>query len=208
MVTKEVDRESRRAAESQGGTTITVGAVTPLAISTSPESGPESSAPLLPSLDDLPTLREMLGLPDRESSPEEMDDDDDNNLERLFWIPPDVESPPSGLRPSSPTPKPPPPAPEPVSSVSAPEPVSSVSAPEPVSSVSAPEPVSSVSAPEPVSSASAQELVSPTPAPEPPSLAPAPTPEPRRSKRTLSIPGHYAVLAGRSPRKPRRGGNV
>jgi hypothetical protein len=30
----------------------------------------------------------MLGLPDRESSPEEADDDDDdNNLERLFWIP-------------------------------------------------------------------------------------------------------------------------
>jgi hypothetical protein len=30
----------------------------------------------------------MLGLPDRESSPEEMDDDDDNNgLEHLFWIP-------------------------------------------------------------------------------------------------------------------------
>src|SRR5277367_900112 len=45
MVTKEVDRESRRAAEPQGGTTITVGAVTPLAISTSLESGPESSAP-------------------------------------------------------------------------------------------------------------------------------------------------------------------
>jgi hypothetical protein len=127
MVTKEVDRESRRAAESQGETTITVGAVTPLAISTSPESGPESSAPLLPSLDDLPTLREMLGLPDRESSPEEVDDDDNNGLERLFWIPPDVESLPSSLRPSSPTPKPPPPASEPVSSVSAPEPVSSVS---------------------------------------------------------------------------------
>ena len=42
-----------------------MGAVTPLAIPISPESGPESSAPLLPSLDDLPTLREMLGLPDR-----------------------------------------------------------------------------------------------------------------------------------------------
>jgi hypothetical protein len=109
MVTKEVDRESRRAAESQGGNTITVGAVTPLAISTSPESGPESSAPLLPSLDDLPTLREMLRLPDRESGPEEVDDDDNNGLKRLFWIPPDVESPPSGLRPSSPAPKPPPP---------------------------------------------------------------------------------------------------
>jgi cell division septation protein DedD len=90
----------------------------------------------------------MLGLPDRESNPEEVDDDDDDNgLKRLFWIPPDVESPPSGLRPSSSTPKPPPPAPEPVSS---------------------------------------------TPAPEPPS--PAPAPEPRRSKRTLSIPGQYTVL--------------
>lgn len=32
--------------------------------------------------------------------------------------------------------------------------------------------------------------------------------EPRRSKHTLSIPGHYAVLAGRSLRKPCRGGNV
>ena len=160
-VTKEVYRESRRAVESQGGTTITVGAVTPLAISICPLSGPESGPPSLPSLDDLPTLRLMLGLPDRESSPEEVDDDGNNGLERLFWIPPDVESPPSGLRPSSSTPKPPPPAPEPVSS---------------------------------------------TPAPEPPS--PAPAPEPRRSKRTLSIPGHYAVLAGRSPRKPRRGGNM
>jgi hypothetical protein len=43
--------------------------------------------PLLLSRDDLPTLREMLGLPDRESSPEEADDDDDDGLERLFWIP-------------------------------------------------------------------------------------------------------------------------
>jgi hypothetical protein len=97
-VTKEADRESRRAAESQGGTTITIGAVTPLAISTSPESGPEGSALLLPSLDDLPTLREMLGLPDRESSPEEVDDDD--GLKRCFGCP-QMESPPNGLRPSS-----------------------------------------------------------------------------------------------------------
>jgi hypothetical protein len=144
-VTKEVDRESRRAAESQGRTTITVDAVTPLAIFISPESGPESSAPLLSSLDDFPTLREMLGLPDRESSPEKMDDDDNNGLKRLFWIPPDVESPSSGLKPSSSAPKP----------------------PSPVS-----EPVSSASAPEPVSSASAPELLSPTPAPEPPFPAP------------------------------------
>jgi hypothetical protein len=71
------------------------------AISTSPESGLESSAPLLPSLDALPTLREMLGLPDRESSPEEVDDDNNNGLERLFWMPLDVERPSSGLRPSS-----------------------------------------------------------------------------------------------------------
>jgi len=86
-VTKEVDRESRRAAEFQGGTTITVGAVPPLARSISPESSPESGLPSLPSLDDLSTLREMLGLPDWESSPEEVDDDDDDNdLERLFWI--------------------------------------------------------------------------------------------------------------------------
>jgi hypothetical protein len=48
-------------------------------ISASPESGPENSASLLRSLDNLPTLREMLGLPDRESSLEEMDDDDDDN---------------------------------------------------------------------------------------------------------------------------------
>ena len=76
-------------------------------ISTSPESGLESNASLLSSLDDLLTLREMLGLPDRESSPEEMDDDDDNNvLEHLFWIPPDVESPSNSLRPSSPALKP------------------------------------------------------------------------------------------------------
>jgi hypothetical protein len=143
-VTKEVDRESRRAVESQGGTTITVGAVTPLAIPICPERGPESGPPSLPSLDDLPTLRFMLGLPDRESSPEEVDGDDNNGLERLFWITPGSEP------------------------------------------------------------------VSPNPASEPPSHCPAPTPtsEPRRSKRTLSIPGHYAVLAWRSPRKPRSGGNV
>ena len=83
-MTKEVDRESHRAAESQGGTTITVDAVTPLAISTSPESGSEGNAPLLPSLDDFLPLREMLGLRDQESSPEEVDDDNNNNgLERL-----------------------------------------------------------------------------------------------------------------------------
>jgi hypothetical protein len=70
-------------------------------------------------------------------------------------------------------------------------------------SVSAPKSVSSVSASEPVSSASAQEPVSPTPGPEPPFPAPASTPEPRCSKRILSIPGRSAVLAGRSPRKPR-----
>jgi hypothetical protein len=120
-VTKEVDQESRRAAESRGRTTITVDAVTPLAIFISLESGPESSAPLLSSLDDFPTLREMLGLPDRESSPEKMDDDDNNGLKRLFWIPPDVESPSSGLKPSSSALKPPAPASEPVSSASAPE---------------------------------------------------------------------------------------
>jgi hypothetical protein len=99
MVAKEVDREFRRAAESQSGTTINIGA---MAISTSPESGPEGSAPLLPSLDDLPTLWEMLGLPSRESSPEEVDDDYDNGLRRLFWMLPDMENPPNGLRPSSP----------------------------------------------------------------------------------------------------------
>jgi hypothetical protein len=67
----------------------------------------------------------------------------------------------------------------------------------------------SVSAPKPVSCLRPRASV-PYLRPLPPSLAPAPipTPEPRRSKRTLSIPGHYAVLAGRSPRKPRRGGNV
>jgi hypothetical protein len=83
--------------------------VIPLTISTSPENSPESNAVLLPSLDNLPTLREMLGLPDRESSPEEIDDDDDNNgLEHLFWIPPDVERPSNSLRPLSPALKPPP----------------------------------------------------------------------------------------------------
>jgi hypothetical protein len=59
--------------------------VIPLTISTSRESDLESSAPLLPSLNDLSTLREMLGLPDRESRPEEIDDNDnDNGLEHLF----------------------------------------------------------------------------------------------------------------------------
>jgi hypothetical protein len=77
----------------------------------------------------------MLGLPDRESSPEEMDDDDNNNgLDYLFWIPPDVETRSNSLRPSSPALKPPPPSLRPgVSSVPVPEPVSSASAQEPVS---------------------------------------------------------------------------
>jgi hypothetical protein len=66
--------------------------VTPLAISTSPESSLEGSAPLLPSLDDLPTLREMLGLPHRESNPEEVGDDDEDGLKRLFWMPLDIEN--------------------------------------------------------------------------------------------------------------------
>jgi hypothetical protein len=101
-MTKKVDRESRRAAESRGGITITVSAVTPLAISTSPKSGLENSTSLLLSLNTISTLREMLGLPDRESSPEEIDDDDKNGLEHLFWIPLDVESPSNSLRPSSP----------------------------------------------------------------------------------------------------------
>src|ERR1700733_2910808 len=64
-------------------------------------------------------LREMLRLPDRESSPEEVNDD---GLKRLFWIHPDVESPSSGLKPSYSAPKPPSPASEPVSSAPAPEP--------------------------------------------------------------------------------------
>ena len=72
-VAKEVARESYCAAESQGRTTITVGVVTSPAIFISPErsleSGPESGPPSLPSLDDLPTLREMLASPDRESNP-------------------------------------------------------------------------------------------------------------------------------------------
>jgi len=69
----------------------------------------------------------------------------------------------------------------------------SVSAPKAVSSASASEPVSSAFAPEPMSSASAQEPVSPTSRPRAsaPCPAPVPTPEPRRSKRTLSTPGHY-----------------
>src|ERR1700728_3273434 len=103
----------------------------PPTIFRNPESGPESSAPLLSSLDNIPTLREMLGLPDRKSSPEKMDDDDNNGFKSLFWIPPDVESPSSGLKPSSSAPKPPSPASQPVSSASAAEPVSSASAPEP-----------------------------------------------------------------------------
>ena len=54
--TKEADRGSRRAAEPQSGTTITVGALPPLAISISAESSPENGPPSLPSLDDLSTL--------------------------------------------------------------------------------------------------------------------------------------------------------
>jgi hypothetical protein len=117
---------------------------------------PESGSPSLPSLDDLPTLRLMFGLPDRESSPEKVDDDDNNGLERLFWIPPARKAHQVVLGPRFPPQSLPPQASEPVSS----------------------------------------------------SSAPAPTPEPRRSKRTLSIPGQYAILAGRSPWKPRRSRNV
>src|SRR5271170_2551868 len=73
-------------------------------------------------------------------------------------------------------------------------------------SASATKPVSSASVSESVSSTSAQELVSSKPAQESPS--PVSAPEPRRPKRTLSTSRRYAVLAGRSPRKPRRGGNV
>jgi hypothetical protein len=72
----------------------------------------------------------MLGLPDRESSPEEMDDDDNNGLERLSWISPDVESPSSGLRLPSSGPKSPLPVAEPASSVSVPESVSPIPVPE------------------------------------------------------------------------------
>jgi hypothetical protein len=127
-------------AESQGGATITVSAVIPLTISISPESGPENSASLLPSLDDLLTLREMLRLPDRESNPEEMGDDDNNGLEYLFWIPPDVENPSNRLRPSSPALKPPPQASAPVS---APEcPLSPPQSPCPLSPPQSPCPLS------------------------------------------------------------------
>jgi hypothetical protein len=164
MVTKEVDRESRRAAESQGGTTIIIGAMTPLAISTNPKSSPEGSAPLLPTF---PPCERCLDYQVGSLAPRRWTTTTITALNACFGCPPDIESPPNGLRPSSPAPKPPPPASEPVSSVPAPEP--------------------------------------PFPAPAP---ASAPTLEPRRSKRILSIPGHYAVLAGRSPRKPRRGGNV
>jgi hypothetical protein len=56
-----------------------VGPLPLLVISISPESDPESGPPSLQSLDDLSTLREMLGLPDREPSPKEVDDDDDDD---------------------------------------------------------------------------------------------------------------------------------
>jgi hypothetical protein len=45
-------------------------------------------------------------------------------------------------------------------------------------------------------------------APKPVSSALTPALKPQRSRRTLPIPGHYAVLAGRSSRKPHRDGNV
>jgi hypothetical protein len=107
-------------AESQDRTTITISAMIPLTISTSPKSGPGSSASLLSSFNDLSILREMLGLPDRESSSEEMDDDDNNGLKYLFWISPDMKSPSNSLRLSSSVLKPPPPSLRP--QVSAPKP--------------------------------------------------------------------------------------
>ena len=153
-----------------GGTIITVDAVTPLAISTSlesgPESGPESNAPLLPSLDDFPTPREMLGLSDREFSREEVDD---AGLKRLFWIPQTWKAHLVVLSPHLP----------------------------PQS------PASRLRACVICLHLRACVLcLRPEPA------SPTTAPEPRRPKRTLSIPGHYAVLAGRSPRKPRRSGNT
>jgi hypothetical protein len=156
--------------------------------SISPESGPESNASLLPSLDNPPTLRGMLRLLDRESSPEEIDDDDNNGLEHLLWIPLDAESSSNSLRPSSPALKPP---------------LLSLCLPP-----QSPCPMFRVPALESVSSASVREPMSPAPAPELPFPVSVLTPEPRRSKCILSVPGHYAVLAGRSPQKPRRGGNV
>jgi hypothetical protein len=112
-VTNEIARESRRGAESQSG--IIISPESPPAVPGSPES--------------LPTLEEMLELPNREVTPVE---EEDLCLAGLFWLPPDPED---HLHPASPS---------------------------------------------------------------------ASAPEPRRSKRVLSIAGYYAILAGQSPRKPRK----
>jgi hypothetical protein len=67
-VANEITRESRRGAESQGGIT-----------------SPESSPVVPGSPEKLPTLEEMLGLPNREVTPVEKED---LGLAGLFWLPP------------------------------------------------------------------------------------------------------------------------
>jgi hypothetical protein len=131
-VDNEIARESRRQAESQGGTTIVVGITVP---------GPNPVVPLRPdgspttlgSPDSLPTFEALLDLPNRAAGPDDeeevVEEEEDLGLAGLFRLPPHLEDvfPPS-----------------------------------------------------------------------------ASAPEPRRSKRVMSIAGHYATLAGMSPRKARK----
>jgi hypothetical protein len=98
-VDNEVARESRRQAESQGGTTITVGTKA----STSDLVSPDSPSAVLGSSDSLPpSLEVMLGLPEREDTPPE----EDLGLEALFWLPPDPEDQSHAVPPSVSAPEP------------------------------------------------------------------------------------------------------
>ena len=86
-VDNEIARESRRQAESQDGTTISVATK----VSTlTPEMPlrPENSPSVPESPERLPTFEELLGLPNQEVVSVE---EENLGLEGLFWLPPDPE---------------------------------------------------------------------------------------------------------------------
>jgi hypothetical protein len=107
-VDNEIARESRRQAESQDGTTISVATK----VSTlTPEMPlrPENSPPGPGSPESLLTLEELLGLPNQEVvsvEEEEEEEEEDVGLEGLFWLPPDPEGHSDTVPPSASAPEP------------------------------------------------------------------------------------------------------
>ena len=86
-VDSEVARESRRQAESQGGTTIVVGTTVPTPALMMPVR-PDNPSAVPGSSNSLPTLEELLGLPNRIITPV---GEEDLGLAGLFWLTPDPE---------------------------------------------------------------------------------------------------------------------